>query len=138
MNDPGSVRARLGTLASPRRLAFAVIAPPLAWAAQGLLGWYFAARACRTGGPGWGPLSSGGVRLLLLTVSVAAFAVTVAALAAARRDMRRLAQKTPGTPLGESAGYLATVGVLIGTALAIGIFWAGLPALLVDVCGEMR
>lgn len=133
MTEPAPVRPRLASLISPRRLALTVAAPPLAWSAQGLLGWYIAARACQLGN-----LSTIGVRLLLLAVSVLALAITVVALLTARHDLRRLADSAAGTPLQESAEFLSSAGFLIATALAVGIVWAGLPAFLVHVCGEMR
>lgn len=137
-SEQASEQPRLADVASRGRLAFAVIAPPLAWSAQGLLGWYFSSHACDRGGPSWGPLSEGGVRTLLFAMSLAALALTLAALWTGYRGWRRLHAAGPGDGMRESAAFLAAVGVMAGTALAIGIFWATLPSLLVHVCGAVR
>lgn len=129
---------RLGDVASRGRLAFAVLAPPAMWSAQGLLGWFFASHACDRGGPSWGPLSAGGVRMLLLFMSLAALAVSLAALFTGYRGWKRLTAAGAGDRLRESAEFLAIAGVMAGTALSIGIFWATLPSLLVHVCGVVR
>jgi hypothetical protein len=130
---------RLGNVASRGRLAFAVLAPPAMWSAQGLLGWFFASHACAQGGPSWGALSAGGVRTLLFLMSLAALVVSLAALFTGYRGWKRLAGAAePGDRLRESAEFLAIVGVMAGTALSIGIFWATLPSLLVRVCGVVR
>lgn len=127
--------------AFPRgRLFFLVATPALAWSAQGLLGWYLASLACQRRPAGAGFLSAGGTRAALLVLSLVALGASLAALATAWRDRRRFAgeDSSPAATLWESIDFLATAGVLMGVALSIGIFWAGIPSILVHVCGEIR
>jgi hypothetical protein len=127
--------------AFPRgRLFFLVATPALAWSAQGLLGWYIASLACQRHHARLGSLSAGGTRALLLVLSLVALGASLAALATAWRDRRRFAgeDSSPAATLWESIDFLATAGILMGVALSIGIFWAGLPSILVQVCGEIR
>jgi len=111
------------------RLTLAVAMPPLVWAAQGLFGWFVASHAC----PGTAqPWSLTTARWLVVLATLVALAVSVPGLAVAvrRREGRN------GDP--ERVHYLSMVGLLVGATLTLGVLLAGLPALMLSACGEMR
>jgi hypothetical protein len=115
----------------------AVAAPPLAWAAQGLAGWYVSGQACANGGAGWGTLSPAGVRVLVACITALSIATTAWALLTGYRRWTstagpRHARVVEGL---EAAEFVSAAALLMGAALLLGLVWAALPVLLVDVCG---
>ena len=110
------------------RLRLAVLAPPLFWAAQGLFGWFVASHAC----PGTSqPWSLGAARWAVAIATLVALAVSVPALAVTAR-------RFAGGNGDERVHYLSMAGLLVGAALTLGLLYAGLPALILSACGEMR
>jgi hypothetical protein len=111
------------------RLALAVTLPPVVWAAQGLFGWFVAAHAC----PGTAqPWSLTTARWLVALATLVALAVSVPGLTVAARRV----DGGNGDP--ERIHYLSMVGLLVGASLTLGLLLAGLPALMLSACGEMR
>ena len=116
-------------MTSRKRLTLAVALPPIFFGIQGLFGWFVASHAC----PGTAqPWSLTTARWLLVVATVIALAVSVPALNAAVR--RRGAAN--GDP--EKIHYLSMMGLLVGATLTLGVLLAGLPALMIGSCGEMR
>jgi heme/copper-type cytochrome/quinol oxidase subunit 2 len=112
-----------------RRLTLAVALPPVVWAGQGLFGWFVASHAC----PGTAqPWSLTTARWLVVAATILGLGVSVPGLAAAFR--RREGKNGDG----ERVHYLSMTGLLVGATLTLGLILAGLPALMLSACGEMR
>ncbi|MCA1828728.1 MAG: hypothetical protein ABR567_15390 [Myxococcales bacterium] len=110
-----------------KSLWIAVSVPPLVWGAQGTLGWFVASHAC----PGTSqPWSLATARWIVALGTIAALAVSVAALNVALRRYR--------DEQAEKIHYLSMIGLLVGATLTLGLVFAGLPALMIGACGEMR
>lgn len=125
---------------TPGAVWFGLIGGPAAWALQGLLGWGIAGAACNDGTAAWGPLSPGGVRMLLVVLSLAALGAAVASGVGARQWWRGL---TPPGRFTEAVGkqrleFMAIAGVLVSIVFSIAITWTGLAVLWLDVCEWMR
>jgi hypothetical protein len=118
---------------APRGAWFALLAGPAAWSLQGLFGWFFGARVCAA-------LPLPGVRLVLGAASLIALAV---AAGGALVGWRNFQQESGGTALlgadaNERVEFMSLAGLLVSSAFVLGIFWAGLSAVLVNVCGYVR
>ena len=117
-----------------------VVAPALAWSAQGLLGWWISGQACNNGTAAWGPLSAGGVRALLIAVGAVALLVAVASTLSARG--RTTSRTTGGTlaaiEVEEPARFAAVAGMLVGIAFSLGITWALIANAALPVCELSR
>jgi hypothetical protein len=128
-------------LPTPAGIWFGVAAAPLAWAAQGLIGWWISAQVCADGTPQWGTWSAGQVRTLLVVLSGVALAIAVAAVLASYRGWR--ARRQPGESAEAFAsdfrvGFMAMAGMLIGSVFAVAIVLAGIAVSTVSVCEYMR
>jgi hypothetical protein len=122
------------SLDAQRRSGLILLAVPLAWAAQGLFGWYVASTVCRTtpataAFPGLG-------RALIAGATVVALAVSLVALRAALGLRAR--ESATHSLEDERREYLVHATLLVATALSFGLLLAGLPTILVRVCGETR
>ena len=127
--------------APPRRPGqwLPLAAPAVAWAAQGLFGWYVAAHACAEAGPRRLAWSFPSARWIVGLLALAALAVTVVSLAAALRTLRqRRETQRAGAGSNDRAEYLGLAGILVAGSLTLGLFFGGLPALLLVACGVMR
>jgi hypothetical protein len=118
---------------APRGAWFALLAGPAAWSLQGLFGWFFGARVCAA-------LPLPGVRLVLGAASLIALAV---AAGGALVGWRNFQQESGGTALlgadaNERVEFMSLAGLLDSSAVVVGFFWAGLSAVLVNVCGYVR
>ncbi len=124
------------------QLWFALWAGPLAWAAQGLLGWWIGGSACANGTPGtsvW-HLSIGGLQVLVGVISVIAILIALAGLVIGYRSYQR---STPQPDLSDIRGrgrvdFMAASGLLVSSIFVIATVWAGLTSVLVNPCGTMR
>lgn len=118
------------TAAHERRSAWvALAAVPLVWAAQGLLGWLIAAHSCPAHG------AHLGARLAVAGITTVALGVAAWALLAGRSQSA--ATDVPPV-VAERRGFVAFASMFVGAMLGLGVLWAGLPAIFVRVCGEMR
>jgi hypothetical protein len=125
---------------TPAGTWFSVIAPPLAWATQGLFGWFVSGAGCRDGRSYWG-VSLSTLTTAAIVVSVIALAVAVAGIVLGYRGWTAAEDRRPDLNVinGRTrAAYLAASGVLISGMFAVGIVWAGLGAILVNPCGQTR
>lgn len=129
--DAGDGRER-DAIPSPR-LWYAIVAPPAVWVAQGALGWLFGARMCTS-------MSAPAVRTVIGLISLAAAATAVSALFVGWQNWRRTSMSADPRRLMAfgQLEFMASAGFLISVLFLLGILWAGLSSLLIDVCGEMR
>ena len=114
------------------RFGLALAVPPVAWAAQGLFGWFVAGHVCRGAGaaaPCFGP---GAARLLVAAATLLALGATVATLVAARGRYRA---DGAAAVADERRRFVAFAALVTATALGVGLLWAGLPVLLLPFCG---
>lgn len=112
---------------------FALLAPPAAWSAQELLGWFFGERTC-------GAMTPAAVRLTVLGISIAALVVSLAGVAYGWRSWRHnsAAADPLATDAPDRVEFMALGGFFVSVVFTIGITWSGLsPAFLGD-CGRMR
>jgi hypothetical protein len=119
-----------------------VTAPALAWATQGLVGWFVVAHAC-PGGMARAPhaarlFSPAAARWLIAGVTAAALAVSAWAVMVGLGRWRTLAADGRGELARERVRFVATAGMFVATALGVGLVWAGLPAWLLHVCGATQ
>lgn len=120
-------------LVDRRSLWFGLLAAPLAWTFQGLLGWWAGERICTD-------LSITGVRILVAIVSLLALIVALAGVAVAFRAWNA-ASSAPHVVHAEAwdrVEFMALGGLLVSSAFTLGIFWAGLPAVMLSACGHVR
>jgi hypothetical protein len=116
------------TAVEPRRLWFGLVAAPTAWAAEGLFGWWVGAQICTA----W---SVGRVRAMVGVFSIVMLAVAIAGLLTGLRNWRDTSVTAKQV---ERVEFMSFGGVLVSVAFVIGIFWSGLSAVFIDVCGGMR
>jgi hypothetical protein len=114
-------------------LWYALLAPPLVWAAQELLGWFFGERIC-------GAMSPGAVRLTVLALGIAALAVCLSAGARGWRTWRGVtaAAGPVQTDATDRVEFMALGGFLVGCVFAIAVVWAALSSAFIADCGRMR
>jgi hypothetical protein len=126
-------------MAAHRKLWLAAAAPPVAWMAQGAIGWFLTAEACP---PSLGPLSFGGARTAVAIITAVALAISIAGFVAARRQWRALTtpagESREATTTSERVRFVAMLGLLVCVTLTLGLCMAGLPSLVLQRCGETR
>lgn len=112
---------------------FSLLAAPVAWSLQELFGWYFGARVCAA-------LPLGGVRVVLGAASLVALAVSVWGALVGWRNLQRTSGGTTllGTDANERVEFMSLAGLLVSSVFVLGIFWAGLSTVVLDVCGYVR
>jgi hypothetical protein len=128
-SDGAGVRGRPGWRA--------IAAPPIAWLAQGAIGWFIAAHTCaestRRISPAFARVSIG---------AITAIAVAVWGLLASRCawQARSIAVESGPAPTAtvERIRFVGVFGLVVCISLTLGLALAGLPALLVKGCGEAR
>jgi hypothetical protein len=114
----------------------------LVWMAQGSASWYVVGHACPSGERQWSLSAARGV---VLALTVVALAIAITAIARAVRTLRTTAPlpegkqfPTLGETMAEQKRFTAMMTLLAGATLTLGIVFAGLSALVIRVCGEMR
>ena len=125
---------------SSRRLWFGVSGAMFAWAIHGLSSFVISDAACEWGHMApWTELSRGGLRAVLIGITVAALVVSISAGLVSWRTWRTLAtgdfEETQAPGRGE---FMAMVGLFISTIFTIGILWGGLSAILTGLCEATR
>ncbi|MFC4313702.1 hypothetical protein ACFPN2_31805 [Steroidobacter flavus] len=116
-----------------RSIWFAILGAPLAWAAQGLIGWFVSARACA------GDLDSGGARVAELVISIVALIVALAGVGIGLRAWRHSADSSIAAIRAEvRQDFLAAVALIVSVSFSLGIVWAALSAFLLPMCERMR
>jgi hypothetical protein len=114
-------------------LWFPLAAGPAAWTVQGLLGWWAGERICSA-------MSIGAVRGVTALTTLAALAVAMAGIVTALRTWQRSspAAHPMHTDARDRVEFMALGGVLVSSAFAIGIVWAGLSSVFLNACGRVR
>jgi hypothetical protein len=116
-----------------RGLWFALLAPPAAWAVQGLLGWFFGERTC-------GGMTPASVRWTLFAISLLAFLVALAGITRgwSRWRARTTARDVMVTEAADRVEFMALGGFLVSSVFAVAIFWGGLSSAFLFDCGHIR
>jgi hypothetical protein len=116
-----------------------IVAPPVAWLAQGAIGWFIAAHTCADSRR---PISPAIARVSIGALTVVAIGIAVWGLLASRHawQARSIAVNSGATPTAvvERVRFVGMLGLVICISLTLGLALAGLPALLVKGCGEAR
>jgi hypothetical protein len=114
-------------------LWFPLIGAPAAWTIQGLIGWWSGERLCSA-------MSIATVRGLTVVVTLAALAVAVGGIVIASKMWQRSspASHPMHTDATGRVEFMALGGVLVSSAFAIGIVWAGLSSVFLNACGRVR
>jgi len=142
------------------RLWFGFVGAALAWLVHGFLSVVISASACRSGYYEWTWISAGGLQALLGLLTLVLLVIALAAGAVSFWNWRRLAAYRAQQPpesrsdspferqperreLLHAEGrrreeFMALGGVFVSTAFVLGILWAGLPLILVDICRSAR
>ncbi len=113
----------------PRDLWFPLVAPPLAFGADGAFGWWAGAQICRS-------MSIGSVRVLVGGVTLAMLIVSLAGLATGVRSYRQASAAAHAAA--DRVEFMALGGVLVSSSFVVGLIWFWLNAVFVTVCGGMR
>ncbi len=121
---------------SPGWLWFGVVAAPIAWAVQGLFGWYFGGADCVNGSMAGG----GSLQVAETLISIGAAIVAIVGIVHGWRDWGRSGEPTR---LEAANGrtrtqYVAAAGALVSSIFLIAIIWAGIGGVIVNACGSAR
>jgi hypothetical protein len=117
----------------------AIVAPPVAWVAQGAIGWFIAAHTCADETRRISPATA---RIWIGAITIIAIGVSVAGLLASRHLWRAPEAVTESGPVPaavtERVRFVGVVGLVICITLTLGLALAGFPMILVRGCGEAR
>jgi hypothetical protein len=111
------------------RLWFPLVAPPLAFGAEGAFGWWAGAQLCTS-------LSIRSARVLIGMVSVAMLAIAIVALWTGIRGYREASATRDAA--GDRIEFMALGGVLVSVSFVVGLIWSALNGVFVTGCGGMR
>jgi hypothetical protein len=124
----------------PRRLWFGTAGAAVAWALHGTVCEIISAKACQNGIGSLGALSPFGVRWLLAGITLGFLAIAVAGGIISFRNWRHVAATNDlvhaESPQREQ--FMSLGGVFVSVAFVVGIIWAGLPLIFLDVCMKAR
>lgn len=122
----------------PRRLWFAIIGAPLAWAAQGAVSWLFVEEAC-LGAQREPAASSVFVRVISAGIFIAALIIGLAAISVSVREWSRSSNRELGSAeTMDRKVFLEVVAVFVSIAFTAGIVWMGMGALWLPGCERVR
>jgi hypothetical protein len=108
---------------------YGLLVPPVAWALQGGLGWYFGQRMCQG-------LTPPSVRWILFGVSIAALVLALVGVARGWNAWRAGIAADPEHR--DRVDFVAFGGFLVSSIFALAIVWAGLASAFLFDCGWMR
>jgi hypothetical protein len=125
---------------APRKLWFGAAGAAVTWALHSTICEIIASKACQNNLGSWGWLSPLGVRWLMAAITLIALGIAVAAGLTSFANWRGLSQSPS---LIQAAGerrqqFMALVGVFSSVAFLIGILWAGIPLIILDICVKAR
>lgn len=117
-------------------LWYGFAAAPFAWVLQGLVGVILSAEACPAGVAGWQILRQPGVRVGLAAITLCLLAVAISAGVASFHNWQRLSGRREFVHAEGTAreAFMALGGVLISTVFSLGIVWASIPILMLQIC----
>lgn len=117
----------------------AMVAPPVAWLAQGTIGWFIAAHTCAEETRRISPVTA---RIWIGAITILALAIAIGGLLASRNLWRAPAVVTESGPVPaavtERIRFVGMVGLVVSITLTLGVALAGFPMILVRACGEAR
>jgi hypothetical protein len=122
------------------RLWFGFSAAAIAWTLQELLSVVIASLACENGAYVWRWISAGGARALLAAITLGLLAIAATAGFISFRNWRSLSSRghlirAEGR---RREAFMALIGVFVSAVFAGGIIWAGIPLIMIDLCGSAR
>lgn len=137
---PAQTTSPPSTPVSPRRLWFGATGAAVAWALQSTVCTVISSKACQNNVGNWGPLSPLGVRWLMGGITFVALAIAIAAGLASFRNWRTFSERQDlvRAEAGRRETFMAFVGVFSTVIFVIGILWAGIPLIMLDVCVKAR
>ncbi|MGH9736787.1 MAG: hypothetical protein ACRD8A_19630 [Candidatus Acidiferrales bacterium] len=119
-----------------RKLWFGLAATLAAFSIDGYLAFVITWRTCFIGHGQLGALSLGGVRWLLVGITIGLFVLSVIGGITSYGHWKQLSDEREMRHA-ESSGtaeFVAMLSVLASIALSVGIVWLSLPLIFVDVC----
>lgn len=121
---------------SQGRLWFGFTAAAAAWVVHGISGFFITWQACQDGDGDWTFLSELEVRWLLGVITITLMALAAAAGLVSFSSWRRLRERRRfiEAEAPDREEFMALGGVLVSTVFFLGILWAGLGPVLLDVC----
>ena len=122
------------------RLWFGFLAGPTVWATQEMVAAAITGWTCADAELAWGPLSGGGVRVLLALITLVAIAVVVLGLIVAWRGWNEIRNGSRGTEATSSntAGFMCVAGLLVGSLSLVGLLYTAVPLFFVESCGKLQ
>ena len=125
---------------SPRSLWFGTTAAAIGWALHGTICEIISSEACRNNVGNLGTLSPLGVRWLLAGITIVFLAIAVTGGLTSFRNWIQLAEHHD-LVRAEGFGreqFMALGGIFVSATFVIGIIWAGLPLIFLDICMKAR
>jgi hypothetical protein len=122
------------------RLWFGAVAGAVAWGIQGLLGVAISGELCKANYNRMEDVRESGGFAVLVVITVVLLLVTIAGAVVSHSNWRRLTNNESLLPA-EATGreqYMAFVGICVNVVFALGIIWAGLAILLLNMCVRAR
>ncbi len=124
----------------PSGIWYGFSAGPAAWTLQGLVAVIVSAQFCPADVPNWGLLDQNGVRLVLGLITLGLLAVAISGGLVSLRNWHRLAGDLE---LARAEGrtreaFMSLGGVLMSIVFSLGILWAGIPLIMLQVCMRAR
>lgn len=118
----------------PRRLWLAILAGPLAWSAQGMIGWYVSGLACIE------HVLTGSARAIELTLTAAALAAAIAGFVVGRSAWQRAShEKAINAIQGhERPAFLGASAMLVSAVFVVAVLLVGIAQVTVPVCEWTR
>jgi hypothetical protein len=125
--------------APPKRIWFAILGAPVAWAAQGVLGVVVEGLTCTGGIGGRAALSTEAARMLEVGISGVAFLVALGALLVGMAEWRR--SPDPGvtsTLARDPRDFLAATALFVSFVFALAILMTAFPMIFLPLCEATR
>jgi hypothetical protein len=122
------------------RLWFGAVAGAAAWGTQGLLCVAISGALCKANYNRMEDVRESGGFAALLAITVVLLLVSIAGALVSHSNWRILTNNERFLPA-EATGreqYMAFVGVIVNVVFALGIIWAGLAVLLLNMCVRAR
>lgn len=124
----------------PRSLWFGTAGAAVAWALHGVVCEVISAEACRNNIGSLGLLSPLGVRWLLAAITLAFLAISVAGGIVSFRNWRHVTETRDlmHAEAPQREQFMSLGGIFLSAAFVVGIIWAGLPLIFLDICMKAR
>ncbi len=137
---PSQVASNPPSHISQRSLWFGTVAAAVAWALHGTVCEIIASKACQNGIGSLGSLSPLGVRWLLAGITLGFLGIAVIGGITSFKNWIHLAEHHDLIHA-EGSGreqFMALGGIFVSLTFVIGIIWAGLPLIFLDICMKAR